>query len=137
MAQELRNSNDWDSAFGNRESEIQWEVGGNPKRPGFKAHDRFEKYFKAETVGAYLDAGGSRGDLRYDWEHKFLTIIPKESDLKTDPKGDEVESEAKAEDKTEAKAETKPKSTKQSSKAASKSEPKDEAKTDPIDALFK
>ena len=71
---ELRAKEEWNTAFNRGESKIVWEVQGNPKRSGFKAHARFEQYFGAETVAEYLDKGGTKGDLRYDWENKFLMI---------------------------------------------------------------
>ncbi len=46
----------------------------NPKRAGSESFKRFALYAKNKTVGAFLKAGGSRSDLRYDSEHKFISI---------------------------------------------------------------
>ena len=46
----------------------------NPKRAGSASFKRFALYSKVKTVGAFLKAGGSRSDLRYDSEHKFISI---------------------------------------------------------------
>jgi len=46
----------------------------NPKRAGSESFKRFALYTKNKTVGAFLKAGGSRSDLRYDSEHKFISI---------------------------------------------------------------
>ena len=46
----------------------------NPKRAGSAAHKRFALYSKHTTVAAFLKAGGTRADLRWDAEHKFINI---------------------------------------------------------------
>lgn len=46
----------------------------NPKREGSDSHKRFALYSKHKTVAAFLKAGGSRSDLRYDTEHKYIKI---------------------------------------------------------------
>jgi hypothetical protein len=74
MATRIRNE-EWKSELGQSQNEIRWLVPANPKRSGFKAYDRFDRYFGAETVDEYLKAGGTKGDLRYDWEHQFLDIV--------------------------------------------------------------
>ena len=50
----------------------------NPKRPGFKAHERYEKYSSAKTIAEYFELSEkkySRADLRYDEEHGYLQIF--------------------------------------------------------------
>ena len=50
----------------------------NPKRPGFKAHARYEIYSAAETIGEYLELAEkkyAKADLRYDEEHGHLQIL--------------------------------------------------------------
>lgn len=46
----------------------------NPKRPGTKAHDRYALYKDGLTVGAFLDAGGTSGDLAHDQAHGFIRL---------------------------------------------------------------
>lgn len=46
----------------------------NPKRPGTKAHDRYALYKDGMTVGAFLDAGGTSGDLAHDQAHGFIKL---------------------------------------------------------------
>lgn len=48
----------------------------NPKRPGSLTHARFELYRTGQTVGEFLAAGGRRVDLKWDEEHKFVSISP-------------------------------------------------------------
>lgn len=48
----------------------------NPKRPGSLTHARFELYKTGQTVGEFLAAGGRRVDLKWDEEHKFVSISP-------------------------------------------------------------
>lgn len=45
----------------------------NPKKPGSKAHARFALYSDGMTVGAFLAAGGTREDLRWDSKHGHIT----------------------------------------------------------------
>lgn len=55
----------------------------NPKRPGFKAHARYEIYSTATTLAEYyellseaeVEKKYSRPDLRYDEEHGHLKIF--------------------------------------------------------------
>ena len=56
-------------------TKLEWHVKDNPKRPSGKAHARFEAYMGAPTVGEYLKRGGTRGDLRYDAEKGFLSLV--------------------------------------------------------------
>jgi hypothetical protein len=46
----------------------------NPKRAGTASHDRFALYGKGTTVGAFLEAGGTSGDLHWDSEHEYISI---------------------------------------------------------------
>lgn len=46
----------------------------NPKRPGTKAHARYELYRTGQTVADFLEAGGRRADLRWDEQHGNITI---------------------------------------------------------------
>lgn len=74
MATETRDMAGWTSSWYANETPIQWEVKGNPKRSHGKSYVRFENYFGCETVGAYLEKGGTKGDLKYDWQHGFLSL---------------------------------------------------------------
>ncbi len=51
------------------------ECAPNPKRPGSKAHERYEAYAGSATVKEYLDNGGVKADLRYDHAKGFLTVF--------------------------------------------------------------
>jgi hypothetical protein len=56
------------------ETRVKFTVKSNPKREGSKAHARFSKYMAAKTVGEYLELGGTKADLKYDAEKKFIEI---------------------------------------------------------------
>jgi hypothetical protein len=56
------------------ETKISFLVKSNPKREGSKAHARFSKYMGAKTVAEYLEKGGTKADLKYDSEKKFIQI---------------------------------------------------------------
>ena len=56
------------------DDEVSFNQTANPKREGSKAHSRFAKYMKSETVESYLAAGGTKGDLKYDWDKGFIDI---------------------------------------------------------------
>ena len=43
----------------------------NPKKPGTKAHERFEKYMGAETIGDAMSKGANWQDLSGDFEKKL------------------------------------------------------------------
>ena len=43
----------------------------NPKKPGTKAHERFEKYKGAETIGDAMSKGANWQDLSGDFEKSF------------------------------------------------------------------
>lgn len=62
----------------NVETTTTIEFKPNPKRPGFKAHSRYETYSKAETIGDYLEMADkkyAKADLRYDEENGYLAIF--------------------------------------------------------------
>lgn len=61
------------SAF-NADAKIKVLAKENPKREGSRAHERFALYKDGMTVGAFLEKGGSLGDLRYDTKHGFVQI---------------------------------------------------------------
>lgn len=67
-----------DKAFGKRDTNrgrtITLLKPENPKRPGTKAHDRYALYKDGMTVGAFLDAGGTSGDLAHDQAHGFIKL---------------------------------------------------------------
>lgn len=62
---------------------IKVMVAANPKRPGTKAHPRFELYGKGgQTVAAYHAAciaaghgGYTRVDIAWDLRHGFITLV--------------------------------------------------------------
>ena len=50
----------------------------NPKRPGFKAHSRYEEYKECKSIGEYMLIANTkygRPDLRYDEEHGHLKLF--------------------------------------------------------------
>ncbi len=49
-------------------------VENNPKRPSGKSHARFEAYKNAKSVQEAIAAGCTKADLRYDFDHKFVTL---------------------------------------------------------------
>ena len=59
------------------------EFVSNPKRPGFKAHARYELYGVATTIAEFFEIVNEnellkkygRADLRYDEEHGHLKIF--------------------------------------------------------------
>ena len=58
------------------------EFKSNPKRVGKLAWTRYEEYQKSTTIGEYMEITKEDwmikyrlADLRYDLEHKFLTIV--------------------------------------------------------------
>merc|ERR1719473_1729626 len=46
----------------------------NPKRPGSESHTRYEKYKSASNVGEFIDHGGKRADLLYDYSKGYMTV---------------------------------------------------------------
>ncbi len=59
----------------NDDSKIIWKVTENPKKAESLAWGRFEKYYGAETVQDYIERGGVKPDLKYDWERGFLEVV--------------------------------------------------------------
>lgn len=57
-------------------AKIKLLVAENPKKAGSASRARFEHYFKSETVGDYLHAGGTYADILYDVGHKFIEVEP-------------------------------------------------------------
>lgn len=74
MPKETREMAGWQTSWFADTTPINWEVKGNPKRTHGKSYARFELYFGAETVKQYLEKGGTKGDLKYDWQHMFLSL---------------------------------------------------------------
>jgi hypothetical protein len=56
------------------EAVVEFLVENNPKRVGSKSFDRFSAYMGTGTVGEYIAAGGTYGDLKYDAEHGFIAV---------------------------------------------------------------
>ncbi len=57
----------------------------NPKRPGFKAHARYENYMVATTIAEYMELCEgeikyAKPDLRYDEEHGYLKVMNAEGE---------------------------------------------------------
>ena len=69
----------------------------NPKKRGTASWDRYERYKSAKTVGEFLDAGGTSGDLRHDWARGYVTQgAPSAGGDDTDDDFDELYSEVAA-----------------------------------------
>ncbi len=63
------------------EDDMKIEFVSNPKRPGFKAHTRYEEYQKSTNLVEYFDTAEkkySKADLRFDEEKGFLKIFDAE-----------------------------------------------------------
>lgn len=57
------------------EQVITLVIDKNPKREGSDAQYRFGLYRNGMTVRDYLNAGGTRDDLRWDAAHGFIQIL--------------------------------------------------------------
>lgn len=64
------------------------EYAPNPKRPGFKAHARYEVYSTATTIEEYFEIYSEKlekkyaaPDLRYDEEHGHLKLLDAEGNV--------------------------------------------------------
>ena len=68
----------------------------NPKKRGSASWDRYERYKTARTVGEFLDAGGTSGDLRHDWARGYVTQASAAPGDDTDDDFDELYSEVAA-----------------------------------------
>lgn len=66
------------------EAAITWLVTENPRSPSKVTFQRFAKYFGSATVGDYLAAGGTKGDLLWDIRAGYLTV----AGVTTGPAGD-------------------------------------------------
>lgn len=53
---------------------IRLKVDKNPKRDGSAAHTRFAFYSDGMTVGDFLEAGGSMGDVNFDAGKGFIEL---------------------------------------------------------------
>ncbi len=53
---------------------IKMQVSYNPKQPESDAYARFWLYIDGMRVGAFLDAGGTMGDVRHNIGHGFLCV---------------------------------------------------------------
>jgi len=52
-------------------------VGDNPKKRGSKSHARFSLYEPGMTVSAFVDAGGTTADVRWDLARGYITLEEK------------------------------------------------------------
>lgn len=57
-----------------KDSKLVCLVKENPKKKGSKSAERFEHYFTSKTVGAFLTAGGTYGDIAFDIARKRIAI---------------------------------------------------------------
>merc|ERR1719237_1976525 len=48
----------------------------NPKIEGTASHKRYQRYMRAQTVGAALRLGADTGDIRHDLRLKYLKLLP-------------------------------------------------------------
>lgn len=55
-------------------AKLEWLVTKCPKRPGTSSGERAARYWNKPTVGAYLEAGGTRLDLSWDAGHAFVKV---------------------------------------------------------------
>lgn len=69
------------------------EVGGNPKRAGSKAYDRFECYTSGQTVKEAKAAGVTAIDVAYDYKHGFITLDPDPETAPVAAEGEEATGE--------------------------------------------
>jgi len=49
----------------------------NPKRPGTKAHEMFNEYYKSKDVTEALINGVTYRQIDYDVQHEFIEVVPK------------------------------------------------------------
>ena len=57
----------------------------NPKRPTSKAYSRFEFYKTGMTVGEFIKAGGTYGDLAWDLNRKYIEVEGVVADAPAEP----------------------------------------------------
>lgn len=55
-------------------AKITLAVTENPKRKGSESHTRFAKYKNGQTIEAYIAAGGTAGDVKWDLEKGYIKI---------------------------------------------------------------
>ena len=55
---------------------IRLKVEKSPKTPGNKNFERYAKMKDGMTVAQALQAGVTRGDLKYDEDHNYIEIVP-------------------------------------------------------------
>ena len=53
---------------------------GNPKKPGSKAYERYDKYKAAKTIGEAQSLGANWQDLTGDFEKAYLTLCKTNDD---------------------------------------------------------
>ena len=59
----------------NQEAKVKILTEANPKREGSKSRERYALYKNGQTVGQFLEAGGTTADVRYDVEHDYIQLI--------------------------------------------------------------
>lgn len=47
----------------------------NPKREGSASYARFAHYFNSKSVADFIAAGGTYGDIKWDIEHNFISVV--------------------------------------------------------------
>lgn len=89
----------------NKETPLSWNITKNPRMQGRATYDRFQKYFGANTVGEYMEKGGTKGDLLWDLRSGFLSIegvklgadlVPRKPKVPPKPKAPKAVKEPKA-----------------------------------------
>lgn len=85
------------------DAQVTFLVEENPKREGSKSYGRWTGYAGSATVGDYIAAGGTYGDLKYDAEHGFIQVEGFEAKLVErkvrEPKAEKAPAAAPASDK--------------------------------------
>ncbi len=62
------------SMLSNPNLKVSWRK-ENPKKPGTKAHERYEKYKKATTLKKARELGATREDLIFDGDRGFMKVV--------------------------------------------------------------
>lgn len=55
-------------------AKITWHVPARPGRDGTASHERAGGYWKTKTVAAFLEAGGTRGDLAHHIANEWASV---------------------------------------------------------------
>lgn len=55
-------------------AKITWNVPSRPGRDGTASHERATSYWKSKTVAAFLEAGGTRGDLAHHVASEWVSV---------------------------------------------------------------